>query len=58
MSGIKAPSNDTAELQLAPHAVPTHPSTSNARIMTPQPPPPLTVLDDLGTEEPAQVSLH
>lgn len=36
----------------------THPSTSTARIMAPQPPPTPTVTDDLGTEDPAQVCLE
>ena len=43
-----------AELQLAPHADPPHPSTSTIRIMAPHPPP-ATVSDDFETEEPAQV---
>jgi hypothetical protein len=40
--------DDAAELQLA---------TREELIMAPQPPPPLTVPDDLETEMPAQVSL-
>ena len=55
-AAAKPSSDDSAELQLAPCAEPPRPSKSTARIMAPQPPQTLIVPDDLGTEEPAQVT--
>jgi hypothetical protein len=51
-----SPGDDAAELQLALCAEPTHPCTSVARIMTPQPSPPLTVPYDSGVDEPAMLA--